>query len=173
MAKSLISYPHIADGEYKGIWGGYVAQIEFDDDDHVKGAKSEEIKLDEGIRCVGCKCDIIVLNGWLSVKASKTEDGWPVAAAVKNVRDVILRQIEETFVKRMTGIYVEPGSDEYNAARQEFFTGAMAGMTAIIQVGEFKNSEMVSEAALAGLRMPPHWVFGIMRGDDFELEHLK
>ena len=121
--------------------------------------------MDEGIRCMNCPCDITVNDGWLTVKASSRKEPEPVKVK-KNI--LILNQIEETFVKRMASGYVHPGSDEYNMARQEFFTGAMAAMSAIMEVGEFKNSEMVSEGALGGLRMPPHWVFGIMRGDDFE-----
>ena len=85
-------------------------------------------------------------------------------------RDKIIKDVEEKFRSRMASGNVKPGSAAYKKARIEFFVGAMAGMNAMKEAGEFKNSEELSEAAVGGLIMPPRWVFGIMRGDDFEIE---
>ena len=85
-------------------------------------------------------------------------------------RDKIIAAIELSFRNRMASGNVKTGCAAYKKAKTEFFIGAMAGMNAVKEAGEFKNSEELSEQSLAGLIMPPKWVFGIMRNDEFELE---
>jgi len=64
MGKSIEQHKHIAPGEYKGLWSGYFVEIVFEN-----GSKSEKIKLDEGVRGINCKCEVIVdENGFLTVK---------------------------------------------------------------------------------------------------------
>ena len=83
-------------------------------------------------------------------------------------RNQIHKEIEETFVSRMQSLGVKKGTEEYSTARTEFFTGAMAAMHAIVNAEEFKNTDEMDKPQLGGFYMPPIWVFGIMRGDDFE-----
>jgi len=88
-------------------------------------------------------------------------------------RNKIVAQVEKAFRNRMSTSNIKPGSAVYKKAKVEFFVGAMAGMHAIAENGEFKNTENLSKQQVAGLYMPPTWVFGIMRGDDFEIENVE
>lgn len=63
VAKSLEREPMIIPGKYHGLWSAYYVEILFHN-----GNKSHPIKLDEGIRGVNCKADVIVdEEGWVYV----------------------------------------------------------------------------------------------------------
>lgn len=57
MAKSLEKELMIIPGKYKGLWSAYYVEIIFHN-----GNKSHKIKLDEGVRGINCKCEVIVDN---------------------------------------------------------------------------------------------------------------
>jgi len=78
--------------------------------------------------------------------------------------------IEKRFKSRMTAQQIKKGSAAYKKARVEFFTGAMAAMYEIVSEGVFTNPEQLDPIVVEGKCMPPKWVFGLMRGDNFEDE---
>lgn len=55
MAKSLEKEPYIIPGEYDGLWSGYYVNVIFHN-----GNKSHDIKVNEGVRGMNCKCKVIV-----------------------------------------------------------------------------------------------------------------
>jgi hypothetical protein len=63
MVKSIISYPHMVPGEYDGIMSASILIIQHD------GWESEEVKMNQAIRCFNCKCKVTVdEQGWITVK---------------------------------------------------------------------------------------------------------
>lgn len=55
MAKSLEKQPFILPGTYEGRWSAYYVKVKFRN-----GNYSNEFKVDEGIRGINCKCEVIV-----------------------------------------------------------------------------------------------------------------
>ena len=78
-------------------------------------------------------------------------------------RDKIHTEIEKTFVNRMVSLGIKPKTKAYENARAEFFTGAMAALSAVVESGEFVNSDEMDAGLLGGFQLPPKWIFGIMR----------
>ena len=53
----------IIPNKYDGLWSAYYVEIIFHN-----GNKSHKIKLDEGVRGINCKCEVIVdEDGWVYV----------------------------------------------------------------------------------------------------------
>lgn len=64
MAKSLEKITIIKPGTYKGLWSAYYVKIMFDN-----GRFSQPIKLNDGVRGINIKCEIIVDDdGWVNVE---------------------------------------------------------------------------------------------------------
>ena len=65
---------------------------------------------------------------------------------------------------------MENGSLSGLAGTVEGPNGSFLLNVAVVDNGEFKNTEEMPDHLVAGFKMPPKWVFGIMRGDNFEIE---
>ena len=63
MGASLEKYPIIQPGEYDGLWSAYYVKIIFRN-----GNKSEDIKVNEGVKGINCPCKVRVdEDGWVYV----------------------------------------------------------------------------------------------------------
>jgi hypothetical protein len=51
----------LPNGDYEGIWGGYVVTAEI-------GGRHYHLKTKDGIRCSNCACTVLVRNGVVSVR---------------------------------------------------------------------------------------------------------
>lgn len=60
--KSLEPQPMIIPGEYDGLWSAYYVKFQF-----LNGNWSEDIKLNNGVRVVNCKC-IVKEDGYVYVE---------------------------------------------------------------------------------------------------------
>lgn len=59
--KSLEPHPFILPGKYKALWSGYTMVIIFHN-----GNESHNIKMNNGVRGINCKCNVIVDDkGWI------------------------------------------------------------------------------------------------------------
>lgn len=61
--KSLEQQLYILPGKYEGLWSAYYVEIIF-----YNGNKSEPIKVNNGVRGINCKCEVVVTDdGWVYV----------------------------------------------------------------------------------------------------------
>jgi len=61
--RSLEQQLYILPGNYDGLWSGYYVEIIFHN-----GNKSQRINLNNGIRGINCKCEVVVTDdGWVYV----------------------------------------------------------------------------------------------------------
>jgi hypothetical protein len=79
--------------------------------------------------------------------------------------DQIYQQIEQVCSERAKRFGIKPKSKKYLDMQAEFLSGAMAAMVAMGEKTPH-NLEHFTLEEVHGKSMPPHWIFGIMRGDD-------